>query len=261
MSIQPTRFAGKTALVTGGTSGIGRATTIRLAQEGATVVFCGSNLEAAAEVVRETRTRAIFKACDVGEEDDAQALVAFTLERCGRLDILINNAAKAAAREIAETSTEEWRATMAVTLDAVFYLSRAAIPIMRQQKGGAIVNVASISGMAGDGAYPAYCAHKAAVINLTRSMAVYHARENIRINAICPGLIETPAVQPLWTLPGLKDKWLDLIPARRAGTSEEMAAAIAFLASDDASYLAGSILVADGGVTAATGQPTQTPFT
>jgi meso-butanediol dehydrogenase/(S,S)-butanediol dehydrogenase/diacetyl reductase len=131
---------------------------------------------------------------------------------------------------------------------------------MERQGGGAIVNIASISGLGGDGAYPAYCAQKGAVINLTRAMAVYHARQNIRINALCPGLIRTQATAAFEAMPELWSRWQAGIPAQRAGTADEMAAAVLFLASDEASYFSGSIVVADGGVTAATGQPTQTPI-
>ncbi len=198
---------------------------------------------------------------DVGEEADVEALVAEARKRFGRIDVLVNNAAKAAVGPISEHSTAEWRRSTAVNLDSVFFASRAAIPHMRRQGGGVIVNIASISGLAGDGAYPSYCAQKGAVINLTRAMAVFHARENIRINALCPGLIDTPATEIFKTLP--EDSWRSgarTIPAQRVGRPDEMAAIVAFLASDEASYCHGTIMVADGGVTAATGQPTQVPL-
>jgi meso-butanediol dehydrogenase/(S,S)-butanediol dehydrogenase/diacetyl reductase len=257
------RLQDKACIVTGGSAGIGEAIVRRLLDEGATVLFCGTNPEAGAAAERRfANPNAHFMRADVGEEADVEALVAAAVKRFGRLDVLVNNAAKAAVGPISEHSTAEWRRSTAVNLDSVFFASRAAIPHMRKQGGGVIVNIASISGLAGDGAYPSYCAQKGAVINLTRAMAVYHARENIRINALCPGLIDTPATEIFKTLPGgFLEKWCkDLIPAQRAGRPEEMAAIVAFLASDEASYCHGTIMVADGGVTAATGQPTQVPL-
>ena len=255
------RLQGKACVVTGGSAGIGLAIVRRLLDEGAKVLFCGQNEEAgiAAQIGLESPD-AYFMRADVGEEADVTALIAAAVERFGKLDILVNNAAKAAVDLIPDLSTEDWRRSTAVNLDSVFFASRAAIPHMRTNSGGSIVNIASISGLAGDGAYPSYCAQKGAVINLTRAMAVYHARENIRINALCPGFIETPATDAFKALPGLLDDWFASIPAQRPGKPEEMAAIVAFLASDDASYVHGTIMVADGGVTASTGQPTQVPL-
>ena len=247
--------------MTGGSAGIGLAIVRRLVDEGARLLFCGRNARRGAEAQAAIgNDRASFVQADVGDEDDVNRLVADAAARFGTLDILVNNAAKAAVSLIPDHSTAEWRCSMAANLDSVFFACRAAIPVMRAQGGGTIVNIASISGMYGDGAYPSYCAQKAAVINLTRAMAVYHARENIRINALCPGFVETPATDAFKAIPGLLDKWFDGIPAQRPGRPEEMAGIVAFLASDDASYMHGAIVVADGGVTAATGQPTQMPL-
>ena len=255
------RLKGKACIVTGGSAGIGEAIVRRFLDEGAQVLFCGTNADSGAAAERRFASpNANFMRADVGEEADVEALVAAAVERFGRLDVLVNNAAKAAVGPISEHSTAEWRRSTAVNLDSVFFASRAAIPHMRRQGGGAIVNIASISGLAGDGAYPSYCAQKGGVINLTRAMAVYHARENIRINALCPGLIDTPATEIFKTLPEFLENWRKGIPAQRVGRPEEMAAIVAFLASDEASYCHGTIMVADGGVTAATGQPTQVPL-
>lgn len=255
------RLQDKVCIVTGGSAGIGLAIVRRLLDEGGKVVFCGQDAargEAALAALASPNAR--FIAADVGEEADVEALVAHAVDSFGRLDVLVNNAAKAAVSLIPDHSTEDWRRSCAVNLDSVFFTSRAAVRRFREQGGGIIVNIASISGMAGDGAYPSYCAQKGAVINLTRAMAVYHARENIRINALCPGFIETPATDAFKAIPDLLDDWFRGIPAQRPGQPVEMAGIVAFLASDDASYMHGSIVVADGGVTAATGQPTQVPL-
>jgi meso-butanediol dehydrogenase / (S,S)-butanediol dehydrogenase / diacetyl reductase len=255
------RFQGKSVIVTGGSAGIGLGIVRRFLDEGAQVLFCGQDEARGAEALADLASpNAHFMQADVGSEDDVETLIAGAVERFGKLDVLVNNAAKAAVSLISEHSTEDWRRSMAVNLDSVFFTSRAAVQQFRKQGGGVIVNIASISGLAGDGAYPSYCAQKGAVINLTKAMAVYHARENIRINALCPGFIETPATDAFKAIPGLLDDWFKGIPAQRPGQSSEMAGIVAFLASDDASYMHGSIVVADGGVSASTGQPTQVPL-
>lgn len=255
------RLEGKACVVTGGSAGIGLAIVERLLADGAYVLFCGQDASRGEQVLAELEhPRAHFRRADVGEEADVDALIADAVGRFGGLDVLVNNAAKAAVALIPDHSTEDWRRSTAVNLDSVFFASRAAIPHLRQRGGGSIINIASISGLAGDGAYPSYCAQKGAVINLTRAMAVYHARENIRINALCPGFIETPATDAFKAVPGLLEDWFRGIPAQRPGQPAEMAGIVSFLASDDASYVHGSIIIADGGVSAATGQPTQVPL-
>ncbi|MFN3817695.1 SDR family NAD(P)-dependent oxidoreductase [Blastomonas sp.] len=254
-------LAGKACIVTGGSEGIGFAIVQRLADEGAKVLFCGRNPQTGEAAERTIDNPDVqFMRADVGEEADVEALLQAAVKRFGGLDILVNNAAKAAVALIPDHSTDEWRRSTAANLDSVFFTCRAAIPLMRQRGGGSIINIASISGLAGDGAYPSYCAQKGAVINMTRAMAVYHARENIRINALCPGFIETPATDAFKAIPGLLEDWFKQIPAQRPGRPEEMAGIVAFLASDDASFVHGTIMVADGGVSASTGQPTQVPL-
>ena len=254
-------IAGKACIVTGGSAGIGLAIVRRLLDEGAQVLFCGQNeANGAAALAQLDHPDAHFQRADVGDEADVEALVAAAVDRFGGLDVLVNNAAKAAIALIPDHSTEDWRRSTAVNLDSVFFACRAAIPRLRARGGGSIINIASISGLGGEGAYPSYSAQQGAVINLTRAMAVYHARENIRINALCPGFVETPATDAFKALPELLERWFDGIPAQRPAQPEEMAGIVAFLASDDASYMHGSILVADGGVTAGSGQPTQVPL-
>ncbi|MGH6650032.1 MAG: SDR family NAD(P)-dependent oxidoreductase [Sphingopyxis sp.] len=254
-------IAGKACIVTGGSAGIGLAIVRRLLDEGAQVLFCGqSEANGATALAQLDHPDAHFQRADVGDEKDVEALVAAAVDRFGGLDVLVNNAAKAAIDLIPDHSTEDWRRSTAVNLDSVFFACRAAIPHLRARGGGSIINIASISGLGGEGAYPSYSAQKGAVINLTRAMAVYHARENIRINALCPGFVETPATDAFKALPDLLERWFEGIPAQRPAQPEEMAGIVAFLASDDASYMHGSILVADGGVTAGSGQPTQVPL-
>jgi meso-butanediol dehydrogenase/(S,S)-butanediol dehydrogenase/diacetyl reductase len=176
-----------------------------------------------------------------------------------RIDILFNNAGIGCFGATPDLEPETWERVIAIDLNAVFYACRAAIPHMPRKSergpGGVIVNTASISGLGGDYGFTAYNAAKAAVINYTRSLAVDHAREGIRANALCPGLIATPITAGRHDLPGLADHWHDTIPMGRPGTPEEMAEVVAFLASDAASYVTGAMIAADGGQTAWTGQP------
>ena len=150
---------------------------------------------------------------------------------------------------------EQWRKVIAIDLDAVFYGCKAVIPVMRKQGGGAIINTASASGLAGDYGFTAYNAAKGGVVNYTRAAAIDHARDNIRINAICPGPVTTPIVSDIQAMPGLQEAWDRTVPLGRFAEPEEIAAVAAFLASDDASYIVGAIISVDGGLSAHTGQP------
>jgi meso-butanediol dehydrogenase/(S,S)-butanediol dehydrogenase/diacetyl reductase len=253
MSGQGGAFQGKAAVVTGGASGIGAASARRFAAGGAQVLIADLNEEAGAALAQELGGR--FLKVDVAQADQIEAMVADAERTFGRLDILLNNAGIGSFGETPDMTPEVWRNVMAIDLDAIFHACRFAIPVMRRGGGGVIINTASISGLFGDYGFAAYNAAKAGVINYTRAMAVDHAKDNIRVNALCPGLIETPITAGLKTVQGLEHHWTGLIPMGRAGQPEEMAAVIAFLASDEASYMTGSIVVADGGVTAHTGQP------
>jgi len=249
------RFKGRRAVVTGGASGIGAATARRLVSEGATVLIADLDRDKgeamAAELVGVT-----FQPCDVAEPSQIAALVNRTGDLFGGLDILFNNAGVGGgSADTAALDPAIWRQVMAINIDAIFHACRRAIPLMRKQGGGVIVNTASISGLAGDHHFTAYNASKAAVINYTRALALDHAKDNIRVNAICPGLIETALTSGLQQRTALLEHWKGRIPLRRAGTAEEIANIVCFLASDEASYMTGSIVVADGGVTAGTGQP------
>lgn len=246
-------FKDKAVVITGGASGIGAATARRMAAAGARVMICDLNVEAGEALAAEIG--GLFRKVDVASADEIEAMIAAAESAFGRLDVLVNNAGIGSFGETPDMPPEMWRNVMAIDLDAVFHACRFAIPLMKRGGGGAIVNTASISGMAGDYGFAAYNAAKAGVINYTRAMAVDHGKDNIRVNALCPGLIDTPITAGLKAVQGLDQHWYGLIPMGRPGQPDEMAAVICFLASDEASYVTGSIMVADGGVTAHTGQP------
>jgi meso-butanediol dehydrogenase/(S,S)-butanediol dehydrogenase/diacetyl reductase len=248
----------KVAIVTGGGSGIGEATAKLFAAEGAQVMIADIDDAGGKRVASEIGSSAIFHKTDVGNPDEVQGLIKSAVDRFGRLDVLFNNAFASTFGPIGEISVDGWQKTLSVTLSGVFYGMRFALPQMVAQGGGTIVNTASISGLGGDYGAGAYNAAKAGVINLTRAAAIEYARKNIRVNAVCPGVIATPAV-----LKGLIARSRDPERARRRaeechpmgrlGKPEEIAKVVLFLASDDASFMTGSAVVVDGGVTAHTG--------
>lgn len=243
------RFGGKAVLVTGGSRGIGAATVARLAEEGAQVLVADliepQALPEGAQYLR----------VDATGSDGARGAVAEAVRRFGRLDCLVNNAGMGAVGETPDMPEELWDKVFAINVRAIFLFCKAAIPAMRQAGGGAIVNVASISGLFGDFGMDAYNASKGAVINYTRNLALNGARDNIRVNALCPGLVETEMAAAAVADAEDRAYWFGLIPMGRAARPAEMAAIIAFLLSDEASYMTGSIVTADGGITAHTGQP------
>jgi meso-butanediol dehydrogenase / (S,S)-butanediol dehydrogenase / diacetyl reductase len=243
------RFAGKVAIVTGGASGIGAATAERLASEGARVVIADIKQPSALDASTQ------FETCDVTQEAAVSRMVDAVMTQYGRIDLLVNNAGMGMLAQTPDTNPEEWRRVFALNVDSIFLVCRAAIPHIRRN-GGAIVNVASISGLLGDYGFTAYSASKGAVINYTRSLALDHAADAIRVNAVCPGFIAlTGLTNAIEANPGDRAEWTAAIPLQRAGTSTEIANVITFLLSDEASYMTGAIIVADGGITAHTGQP------
>lgn len=246
------RFEGKVAIVTGGASGIGAATARLLAREGARVVVADLDGNRAWALAAEIGGTA--HALDVADRAAVEALVDAAVAAHGGLDILVNNAGVGSFGRTPDMDPAAWERVIAIDLHAVFYACRAALPHLIAVRG-AIVNTASISGLAGDYGFGAYAAAKAGLVNYTRTLALDHARDGVRANALCPGLIDTPLTAGATAVPGLGERWHDAVPMGRAGTAEEMAAAIAFLASDAASYVTGAVLVADGGMTAWTGQP------
>lgn len=243
------RFAGKVAIVTGGARGIGGATAARLAAEGAQVLVADLGEPGSLP------DGAVFLRTDVTDEAQVKAAVDAALSRWGRLDVLVNNAGVGALGDSVGTDAASWDKVFAVNVRAIYLFCHEAIPAMRQGGGGAIVNIASISGMFGDYGMAAYNASKGAAVNYTRSLALDCAQDNIRVNAVCPGLVATDMSTPALADPVDRDHWFDRIPLGRAAGPEEIAAAVAFLASDDASYMTGAIVPVDGGATSHTGQP------
>lgn len=274
------RFAGKVAVVTGAASGIGASTARRFAREGGAVVVAdlnGPGAKRLAEDIAAGGGGAVAVEVDVADPVRVEAMVARAVEAFGRLDVLHNNATMVETGPIAKLTVEGWNRTLAVNLTGTFLGIKAALPVMRGQGGGAIVNTASISGLAGDYGLAAYNAAKAGVINLTRTAALELARHRIRVNCVCPGAIVTPLLGsllgdnepvPHWIAPGaghapsaearrrFRERLEGAHPLGRLGTPEEIAAVACFLASDDASFITGAAIVADGGVMAHTGIPT-----
>lgn len=246
-------FSGKTILVTGATSGIGAATASAFAREGARVVLSGRNA-AAGNTLRASLDGDghLFMAADLGERNSARRLIGEVLRQVGTLDVLVNNAGVVHHSTVPQTSDSHWEETIAVNLNAVFYLCRAAIPAMIAAGGGAIVNVASTWGLVGAEQAAAYCASKGAVIQLTRSMAIDHARDGLRINAVAPGAVDTPMLEAEAAELGLnadqcREQWAAGTPDRSLASAADVADAILFLASERARHIHGSVLPVDGG--------------
>jgi NAD(P)-dependent dehydrogenase (short-subunit alcohol dehydrogenase family) len=247
------RFEGKVALITGGGSGLGRASGVRIASEGGSVAIADIDREGGREscrLIEEAGGKVLFVEADVTRAADNERMVAETVKEFGRLDVLFTSAGVGAGGTVVETTEEYWDRVLNLDLKGVFLASKYAIAAMRESGGGAIVHVSSIGGERG-GWGASFCAAKGGVINLTRSMAVAHARENIRVNCICPGYIATPIIQGILDDPEKLAAVSERHPMGRIGTAEEVAAAVAFLASDEASFITGAILAVDGGYLAA----------
>ncbi|RIK54967.1 MAG: short-chain dehydrogenase [Chloroflexi bacterium] len=243
------RLQGKVAIVTGAASGIGRATALRFAQEGARVVVADINTAGAAacaELIHQQGGTATFIATDVASEADIQAMIQTAVTLYGGLDILHNNAYWTEARTALETTLDNWQRTIDVTLRAVWLAAKAATPHLQARGGGVILNTASVHSVVGVPGYAAYQAAKGGVLSLTRALALELA-PRIRVVAILPGAIDTPAVRISSDL--TVDKLIQDIPLQRLGKPEEIAATAAFLASDEAAYITGTGIVVDGGYT------------
>ena len=243
------RLKGKVAFVTGASQGIGAATARRFAAEGATVAICGRHLEALQEVVAEIESaggKAEAVQADVSVEAQIVGAIEAVAKRHGRLDILVNNAAAYTWGALAEMSTEQWHANFTTSVDGTFWGTRTAMRLMHE-RGGAIVNLSSICGTLGTAMMSGYSAAKAAIINFSRAAAVEGAPSKIRVNVVIPAIIETPATAGMLADAATRRGTEQIIPMGRVGQPEELANAILFLASDEASYITGVALPVDGG--------------
>lgn len=251
------RLKDKIAIITGAGSGIGRATALLFAAEGASVVVADRNADTASETVdliTGAGGKAIVSATDVSNAAEVQAMVALAVATWGRIDILVNNAGYGITGTVVTTPEEDWTALMAVNVNGVFLGCKYTIPVMQGQGGGVIVNVASAVSAVGIADRAAYVASKGAVASLTRAMALDHAADNIRVNSVGPGTIESPYYDKIFAESPDAAQLRRGLEARqildRLGKPEEIARAILFLASDDATFVTGSVMYADGGWTA-----------
>jgi meso-butanediol dehydrogenase / (S,S)-butanediol dehydrogenase / diacetyl reductase len=244
------RLEGRGAVVTGVGSGLGRELARELAAEGALVLGCDVNDEGGGATMDGI---GFFRHADVSRERDVEELVAAALQRFGRLDVMVNNAAIQIEEELAETTEEQLDLILAVNLKGVFFGCKHAVRAMRGG-GGSIVNIASILGLVGDGILAAYCAAKGGVLGITRATAVRYGADGIRCNAVCPGDIDTPLVAAYFQTAkdpaALRAEIEAEYPLGRIAQPREIARAVVFLASDDSSFVSGQPLVVDGGLLA-----------
>ena len=238
----------KVAVITGGVSGIGAATAKLFASEGAKLVLVDMNEEKGASIEAELKSQgseAIFIKADVTNEEQVKNIYTTSIDTFGKVDILFNNAGIGAVKPTEELTYAEWRKTVEVDLDGVFLVAQAAIKEFLKAGSGVIVNTASMYGWVGSPGSAAYNAAKAGVVNLTRSLGLEYAARNIRVNALCPGFIDTAILGD-----SDREALINTTPMNRLGKSEEMAKAVLFMASDDSSFMTGNSLIVDGGYTA-----------
>jgi NAD(P)-dependent dehydrogenase (short-subunit alcohol dehydrogenase family) len=248
------KLDGRVALITGGNSGIGRATAALLAKEGATVVLTGRNQERGEQVTQgiiEDGGKAMFIRSDVRIADECQQAVELTLERFGQIVVLFNNAGVYYARTVPDCTEEEWDETIDSSLKGAFLMSKFTLPSMIERGSGSIIHTSSGWGILGGDRAAAYCAAKGGLVIMAKAMAIDHGPDGIRVNCVCPGDVETPMLNDDAERRGMS--WEDYLagasdrPLGRVGTAEEIARAVLFLASDDSSFVTGEALVVDGG--------------
>jgi meso-butanediol dehydrogenase/(S,S)-butanediol dehydrogenase/diacetyl reductase len=248
------RLRDKVCIITGGASGIGRAASLIFAREGATVAIADRSSEAAEKVAAEAGHGAFAITVDVSKSNDVRRMIDTVVARCGRIDVLVNNAGYGIPGDVTQTDEDAWDALMAVNVNGVFLGCKYVIPQMRKQGSGCIINTASVVANVGIRDRAAYCASKGAVAALTRAMALDHVADNIRINAVAPGTIDSPYFQEMFaTSPRAAELRRDLEGRQamnRLGQPEEIANGMLFLASNEASFMTGSVMMIDGGMTA-----------
>ena len=252
-----TRLSGKVALITGGGTGIGRAIAFAFAHEGASVAVAGRRVEKLREVtagIAKAGGQAIALECDVTRAQDAERAVAATAAKFGKLNVLVNNAGTLSVSTVANIAEEDWDRVMTVNVKGPFLMSRAVLKEFRKAGGGAIVNIGSVLGLVAMQNRAAYCASKGGVTMLTKAMALDHADEKVRVNCICPSIVETDLVQGLFndTEQGqaLRKAREGTIPLGRFGKPVDVAKLAVFLASDESSWITGTAIPLDGGLTA-----------
>ncbi|MCX7858420.1 MAG: SDR family oxidoreductase, partial [Deltaproteobacteria bacterium] len=242
------KLLNKVAIITGGGTGIGYAITKRFVEEGAKVCICGRRKEVLDEAIAKLGSnQAIASVSDVSKPDDVKRMVSDTLERFGKIDVLVNNAAINNPKKLLDLSFDEWKKILDVNLNGAFLTMREVIPLMIDQGGGSIINISSLAGVRVAPFFPAYCASKAALIALSQQVALDYAEYNIRCNVLCPGLTKTPPLEREFGQTGF-ERAAKLIPLRRVASPEEIAGACVYFASDDSSYVTGAVLLVDGGI-------------